>query len=102
MYKPTVGTESLHEDFNDNGNKLISFAAARGMTISTTCFPQKNFYKQAWISPCGYIRNQIYHIIVDSRIKSCVKYVRSMRGSSVMSSHFLVRAKISIRISTEW
>jgi len=100
MYKPTIGSDSLHEESNDNGNKLISFAATRNMIISTTCFPHKNIYKQIWISPCGYLRNQIDHIIVDSRIKSCVKDVRSMRGSSAMSDYFLVRAKINIRIST--
>jgi len=102
MYKPTSGSKSLHEESNDNGNKLTSFAAARNMTISTTCFPHKNIHKQTWISPCGYVRNQIDHKIVDSRIKSCVRDVRSMRGSSAMSNHFLVKAKMTIRISTEW
>ncbi|KAE9522623.1 hypothetical protein AGLY_016986 [Aphis glycines] len=102
IYKPTIGSESLHEESNDNGYRLISFAAARNMTISSTCFPHKNIHKQTWISPCGYVRNQIDHIVVDSRIKSCIRDVRSMRGSSAMSDHFLVRAKINIRISTEW
>ncbi|XP_050426612.1 craniofacial development protein 2-like [Adelges cooleyi] len=64
-------------------------------------FPHKNIHKQTWISPCGYVRNQIDHIIVDSRIKSCVRDVRSMRGSSAISDHFLVRAKMAIRISTK-
>ncbi|VVC25302.1 Endonuclease/exonuclease/phosphatase [Cinara cedri] len=31
IYKPTIGSDSLHEESNDNGNKLISFAAARNM-----------------------------------------------------------------------
>jgi hypothetical protein len=100
--KPTIGSESLHEATNDNGNKLITFAAARNMIISNTYFPHKNIHKQTWISPCGLIRNQIDHILVDNRIKSCVKDIRSMRGSSAMSDHFLVKAKITFRISRKW
>lgn len=102
IYKPTIGSESLHEITNDNGNKLITFATAKNMVISNTYFPHKNIHKQTWISPCGLIRNQIDHMLVDNWIKSCVKDIRSMRGSSAMSDHFLVKAKIKLRISTKW
>jgi len=102
IYKPTIGSESLHEITNDNGNKLITFATAKNMIISNTYFPHKNIHKQTWISPCGLVRNQIDHMLVDNRIKSCVKDIRSMRGSSAMSDHFLVKAKIKLRISTKW
>ncbi|KAL4113249.1 hypothetical protein QTP88_016908 [Uroleucon formosanum] len=86
IYKPTIGSESLHEESNVNGYKLISFAGAKNMTLSSTCFPHKNIHKQTWISPCGYVRNQIDHIIVDSRIKSCIRDERSMRGSSSITA----------------
>jgi len=102
IYKPTIGSESLHEITNDNGNKLITFATARNMIISNTYFPHKKIHKQTWISPCGLVKNQIDHMLVDNRIKSCVNDIRSMRGSSAMSDHFLVKAKIVLRISTKW
>jgi len=70
VYKPTIGAESLHEVMNDNGNKLITFAAAKNLIISNTYFPNKNIHKQTWISLCGLVRNQIDHILVDSQIKS--------------------------------
>jgi hypothetical protein len=36
IYKPTIGSESLHEITNDNRNKLITFATAKNMIISNT------------------------------------------------------------------
>jgi len=100
-YTPTIGKDSLHNDTNDNGNKLITFATARNMRISSTMFPHKNIHKQTWISPCGKVRNQIDHVMVDYRIRSSINDVRSMRGSSAVSDHFLVRAKVKFRISVE-
>lgn len=97
VYRPTIGMNSLHSESNENGNKLISFAAARNMVISSTMFPLKNIHKQTWISPCGRIRNQIDHIVVDRRIIS-----RSMRGCSAISDHFLVKAKYKLKISVNW
>ncbi|XP_025407394.1 craniofacial development protein 2-like [Sipha flava] len=46
IYKPTTGSESLHEITNDNGNKLITFATVKNMTISNTYFSHKNIHQQ--------------------------------------------------------
>lgn len=40
-YVPTIGLECAHDLSNDNGAKLISFAASRNMVISSTTFPHK-------------------------------------------------------------
>lgn len=101
MYRPTIGKKSLHNNTNDNGNKLITFATARNMKISSTMFPHKNIHKQTWMSPCGKVRNQIDHVMIDHRIRSSICDVRSMRGSSAVSDHFLVRTKVKFRISVE-
>lgn len=45
IYKLTIGSESLHETMNDNGNKFITFATVRNMIISNTHFPHKNIHK---------------------------------------------------------
>jgi len=57
-YKPTIGPESLREESNDNGNKLITFDTARNMIISCACFFHMNIHKQTWISPCGFASNR--------------------------------------------
>jgi hypothetical protein len=37
-FKPTLGKESLHEDSNNNGIKLIDFVTGKGMSISSIKF----------------------------------------------------------------
>ncbi|XP_025406282.1 uncharacterized protein LOC112680412 [Sipha flava] len=102
IYRPTIGINSLHSESNENGNKLISFAVARNMVISSTMFPHKNIHKQTWISPCGRIKNQIDHIVVDRRIRSSVEDIRNMKGCSAISDHFLVKARYKLKISVNW
>jgi hypothetical protein len=45
MYKPTVGNESLHNDTNDNGMKMIQFAISKGLNVRSTTFPHKNIHR---------------------------------------------------------
>jgi len=101
-FSPTIGKNSLHTKSNDNGTRLINFAMARNMVISSTTFPHKNIHKQTWVSPDGRTRNQIDHVVVDDRIKRCIMDVRSMRGSSGISDHFMVKTKVRFRISIKW
>jgi len=101
MYRPTIGKESLHRETNENGSMLVTFASNRNMVVSSTMFPHKNIHKQTWMSSCGRIGNQIEHVLVDNRIRSNIIDLRSMRGSSALSHHFLVRVKIHFRISVE-
>ena len=38
IFGPTVGKFSLHEETSDNGMRLIDFAAAKNMVVSSTRF----------------------------------------------------------------
>jgi hypothetical protein len=38
IYRPTIGRFSLHRETNENGMRLINFAAEHNMVISSTCF----------------------------------------------------------------
>lgn len=73
----------------------------RNMIISDTKFPHKSIHKQTKMSPSGQTRNQIDHVIVDKRARRWITDIRSMRGCSAISDHFLIKIQVQIRISVE-
>jgi Reverse transcriptase (RNA-dependent DNA polymerase) len=100
-YQPTIGKFSLHENSNDNGTRVVDFAASRNMVVSSTRFEHKNIHKATWASPDGRTKNQIDHVLIDGRHCSNVLDVRSCRGPNVDSDHYLVRAVVRARISVQ-
>jgi hypothetical protein len=51
MHSPTTGKQSLHKNTNDNGYRLIQFAALNNMVIGSTMFQHKNIHKSTWTAP---------------------------------------------------
>jgi hypothetical protein len=100
LLRPTIGLHSAHEQSNDNGQRVVAFAASRNMTISSTFFPHKNIHKYTWKSPDGNIYNQIDHILIDKRFRSSVSDVRSYRGADIDSDHFLVISKFRLKLKS--
>jgi hypothetical protein len=33
IFKPTIGNESLHEDNNDNGVRIVNFATSKNLVV---------------------------------------------------------------------
>jgi hypothetical protein len=77
IYKDTIGKQSLHTDFSDNGQRIIDFAMSRNLVISCTCFPHKALHKGTWRSPDGKTYNQIDHVLIDRRNASSIMDVRT-------------------------
>ena len=98
MFRPTIGKESLHEASNDNGIRVINFAAAKDLIIKTTCFKHKDMHKATWTSPDGATQNQIDHFLIEKRRHTNVLDVRAYRGADSDSDHFLVVAKLRARL----
>ena len=62
-----IGQESLHQDSNDNGVRLVKFATSKNLVVKSTMFPHRNIHKYTWTSPDGKTHNQIDHILIDRR-----------------------------------
>jgi len=51
IFKPTIGNESLHQDSNDNGVRIVNFATSKNLVLKSTMFPHRNIHKYNWTSP---------------------------------------------------
>ncbi|XP_060665604.1 craniofacial development protein 2-like [Drosophila nasuta] len=98
IFDRTVGQFSLHETTSNNGFRLIDFATARNMVVSSTRFRHLDIHKATWLSPDQKTRNQIDHVVIDGRHASSVMDVRTFRGVNIDSDHYLVAAKIRMRL----
>jgi len=72
IFKPTIGKESLHQDSNDNGVRIVNFATSKNLVVKSTMFHHWNIHKYIWTSPDGKTHNQIHHVLTDMRWHSSV------------------------------
>ena len=87
IFKPTVGNESLHQDSNDNGVRIVNFATSKYLVVQSTMLPHRDIHKYTRTSPDGKTHNQIDHILIDSRWQSSILDVRSSRGADCDADH---------------
>ena len=99
IFKPTIGNESLHQDSNDNGIRIVNFATSKNLAVKSTTFPHRDIHKHTWTSPDGKTHNQIDHILIDRRRQSSILIVRSFRGLDCDTDHYLVVAKVRERLA---
>ena len=98
-FKPTIGNESLHQDSNDNGVRIVNFATSKNLVVKSTMFPHRDIHKHTWTSPDGKTHNQIDHILIDWRRQSSILDVRSFRGADCDTDHCLVVAEVRERLA---
>ncbi|KAE9522281.1 hypothetical protein AGLY_017324 [Aphis glycines] len=98
QFQPTIGKESMHNISNDNGLRIISFASSKNMVISSTTFPHKKIHKGIWRSPDGKTINQIDHVLIQRRFRSCIVDVRRYGGADCDTDHFLLISKFKIKL----
>ena len=101
IFGPKVGKHSLHGKTSDNGFRLVFFAAAQNMVISSTRFQHRNIHKATWQSPDFNTKNQIDHVVIDERHASSVLEVRTLRGANMDSDYFLFAAKVHTRLCVQ-
>jgi hypothetical protein len=98
VHQPTIGKHSMHENTNENGLRLVDFAAGRQMAIKSTYFMHERIHLQTWHSPDGHTFNQIDNCLIDGRHFSDVIDVMAQRGANIDSDHMLVVIKLRARI----
>ena len=65
IFKQTIGNESLRQDSNDNGVRIVNFATSKNLVVKSTVFPNRDIHKHTWTSPDGKTHNRIDHILID-------------------------------------
>jgi hypothetical protein len=117
----TIGNESSHSTFSNNGIKLDLFAASNNIVVRSTFLPQKDIHKGTWRIPnrgplnsstngnsttnpaAIYIQlvMQIYiqHVLIAGRFFSSITNIRSCRITAHTSDHFLVKVDYKCRLS---
>jgi hypothetical protein len=65
-FKPTIGNESLHQDSNDNGFRIVNFATFKNLLVKSTMFPHRDIHRYTWTSSDGKTQNQICHVLIDA------------------------------------
>jgi hypothetical protein len=65
IFKPKVWNESLQENSNDNGVRVMNFATSKNLIVKSTMFPHQNINTYTSASHDGKTHNQIDHILID-------------------------------------
>ena len=67
IFKLTIGNESLHQDRNDNGVRIVNFATSKNLVVKSMMFLHQDIHKYTQTSPDRKTHNQIDHILIDRR-----------------------------------
>ena len=97
---PNVGQHSLHREENNDGIWLADFAVANNVIINGTLCSHKNTHKLTWRAPDEKTKNQIDHVLINTRHTKDVTDVRSYRRTDSSPDQFLVWIKFWPKIST--
>jgi endonuclease/exonuclease/phosphatase family metal-dependent hydrolase len=98
-FKPTIRNESVLQDSNDNGFRVVTFATSQDLVVKSMMFPHRNIHKYTWTSPDGKTHNQVDHILIDRRWHSSIFDVRSFRAADCDTDHYLVVAKVRDKLA---
>ncbi|VDO70641.1 unnamed protein product [Schistosoma curassoni] len=100
-YENIMGWHGLGER-NENGESFANLCAFNKIVIRSTIFPHKRIHKATWISPDHTTENQIDHIYVSKTFGRAMEDVRTRTGGEIASDHYLVVAKMKLKLKKHW
>ena len=91
---------SCNPETNDRGLKLLDFATYNNLVLANTLGNHKPSRKCTWHCPDGTYHNQIDYILVNKRLRSCIKTARTRTfpGADVGSDHDMVMMTFQTRL----
>ena len=92
-----MGHESVQQDSNDNGGRIVNFPKSKNLVVKSTMFTHRNSHKHTWTSHDGQTHNQIHQILIDKRWHSSILDVLSFRVAGCDADHYWVVAKVRER-----
>ena len=100
-FETTIGPFGSGLKTTDNGERLITFCSDAGLMIGNTFFQHKQIHKKTWRAPGDLCFNEVDYICISKRWNSSLQDVRVRRGADVGSDHYLVCAKIKIKLKKQ-
>lgn len=98
IFRPIIGSHSLHEATNYNGLTLIDFVCEKGFVVKSTMFPHKDIYKGTLMLLDGRHAYQIDNIIANTRFKNCIQDIRTVRRADSNLDYYLVKGEMKVKI----
>jgi hypothetical protein len=99
IFKLTIGKQSLHQDINDNGVRIVNFAMSKYPVVKSTMYPHQNIHKYIWTSPDGKNCKQIDFILIYRIWHSSILDVQSFRRADCDTDYYQVVTKIRERLA---
>ncbi|PSN43121.1 hypothetical protein C0J52_10468 [Blattella germanica] len=93
------GKHCLHSETSNNGLKVAQYATMNNFKVVSTWYQKKDIFKGTWRIPGTNQTNQIDHVMISKRWATAIENVRTYRGASSDSDHFLVGVKIKQKIA---
>jgi hypothetical protein len=70
--------QSLHQDYNDEGVRIVNFDTSKNLVVKGMMFPHRNIHTYTLTSAAGKTRNHIVHILIAGRGLSIITDMRLM------------------------
>ncbi|KIH43775.1 endonuclease/exonuclease/phosphatase family protein [Ancylostoma duodenale] len=87
-----------HGGMNDNGLRLLTFAASNSLLIDNSYFQHPRKHKLTWRCPKGTDSAVLDYFLIPSRFHSSFQDIRLMRGADCGSDHHLMVMKVKLRL----